>query len=167
MKAVELLTETILYAFMETIHEVAQRHPVLENYKDELLQTFVEHLEGDRELVEKYSSLSDNELKDRAKKVLETVIENTVLETVLNRLDYINKKIDDLRKDIGEDHTILAKGLNNVAKTVGIYGKHIKGQVENVERNIEEVKNRIDKAKEEIKEEVSKEISDATYYLSR
>ena len=158
----------IAYAFLETINEVSKKHPALENYKDELLQTFIEHLnEG---LVEKYSCLPDDELKERAKKVLETAIENTVLETVLNRLNYISKKIEKIEKDmendhkiLANDHKILAEGLNGIAKIVGNHGRYIEGQLEEVKRDVNEVKGKIDEAKEEI----SKEISDIMYYLSR
>ena len=151
----------IAYAFLETINEVSKKHPALENYKDELLQTFIEHLnEG---LVEKYSCLPDDELKERAKKVLETAIENTVLETVLNRLNSLSKKIEKIEKDIEDDHKALAEGLNSVAKAVGNHGRYIEGQLEEVKRDVNEVKGKIDEAKEEI----SKEISDIMYYLSR
>ena len=151
----------IAYAFLETINEVSKKHPALENYKDELLQTFIDHLnEG---LVEKNSCLADDELKERTRRVLETAMENTVLETVLNRLNYVSKEIERLRKDIGDDHKILARGLNNIAKAVGNHGRYIEGQLEEVKRDVNEVKGKIDEAKEEI----SKEISDIMYYLSR
>jgi len=160
------MKQKLVEIFTSVVHEVAQKHPVLENYKDELLQTFVERLSENEALVEKYSCLSDDELKDRTQKILESVIENTVLTTVLNRLNAIGKELESMKEKLANEHdilsnnqTVLAEGLNSLARTVGNHSRYIEGQLEEVKREIGEVKDKIDKAKEEI--------SDTVHYLSR
>jgi hypothetical protein len=157
-------TKEILLIFLESFNETAEKHPVLANYKDELLTRFAEKIEGESTAVEKLAcKLNTQEGEAHVKETLKTLIEQVVAETVLGKLEKMNEEITKKLEELHKEHEILNDGHHIIVKNQKALAAGQETLAEIIGRSREELRKEI----REAKEEVIQRVADAEYYLTR
>jgi Na+/phosphate symporter len=136
----------IACAFLSAFSEVSKKHPVLEEYKEELLENFIKHLsENEPEIVKSLSALKDDDLERKALEALENAVQKGLVDTILGKMD---KGFNALAKGI----IGVAKGVENISDTIVIHDQNLRTLISDTQKFIKNTT-----------EEVKKHITDEFY----